>query len=325
MTIDFFNQLSKFYPNENDLSNITCALCNSSMFIREKFIHFFFPQLNIDNIVSIKREVCDDNCMHSRVDIYITIAHDAKPWLIEVKIYDQNHHFGQYEAAYEIGKERLGYITNYVCKEGLECGYDVKTWSDWIDCLEKSVDGTTSLEERTLCLGYIEYVRKVCGLSNYVSSLCFDEESDGNFNEMLKLMLNSSVFVYRTKATTKIYKFQEYNVETFWLNLNEGVSYGGFLGYILLQSKPLICMGFCKILEKSKPIYNSLVSDPIHNGDICGECIKLKFFSSPTIIIPMSEMMHLRFLNSTSKSEQMEVMQEFVNHCFSQIIKRLKY
>jgi len=321
---DFFKQLSLYYYNENDLSNMTCALCNSSMWFRERFIHFFFPQINVDDIESIKREVGDEKDMHSRVDLFIKMKNDSKPWLIEVKIYDQSHHFGQYEAAYGVEKERLGYITNYVCKEGLDQGYDVKTWDAWIKTLEQSLTDDLPTETLGLCQGYIEYVNKVCGLGNFITSLVFDEESDKYFTEMLRQTLDNDGRCVKTKAITRVRKPNEYNTYSFNFYPDENTCCWGFTGYVQMNGNPVICMGFCKTMEQSKPVYEALLANPIDGNDIAGECIKMMLFSSASVVIPMSEQMHEKFLRCESKDDQMVVMGEFIDYCLCKVKERLR-
>lgn len=167
MLTELFKNLASYYYLENDLSNIAVALCNSDNHFRDKFITFFFPDINPDDIESIKREVPDTNGKGSRVDIFITLKNDTSPYLIEVKIGDRNHHFGQYEDAYGIDRKRLGYITNYYCHEGLEQGYDVKTWEDFYDSLIES-------ESDELSLGFAAYIKSVCKIIRYKTPMRFE-------------------------------------------------------------------------------------------------------------------------------------------------------
>lgn len=158
----FFEQLAKYYRHENDLSNITVALCNSSDIFREIFVHFFFPEIRIENIKEISREIWDVNGMGSRVDIHITLDND-EIFIVEVKKGDRNHHFGQYEISFDIDKSNFGYITNYYCTEGKALGYDVKTWGSFYDALEQS-DNLDSLSK-----SYKSYLKIVCGITKYTS------------------------------------------------------------------------------------------------------------------------------------------------------------
>lgn len=167
MSDDFIGELAKYYNLENDLSNITVALCNSDEFFKEKFIHFFFPDLDINRIADMQREVPDEDGMGSRVDIYIKLADDKLPYLVEVKIGDQNHHFLQYEEAYKIDKSRLGYITNYYCAEGIDKGYDAKTWEGFYDYL------TPLAEKDKLIKSYLSYLKQVCNIIIYDQPMKF--------------------------------------------------------------------------------------------------------------------------------------------------------
>ena len=163
-TDKFFENLSRYYWHENDLSNITVALCNASELFREEFLHFFFPELNLDEISDISREIWDSNSMGSRVDVHITMNSDEK-YIIEIKKGDRNHHFGQYETAFDVDKSHFGYITNYYCKEGIERGYDMKTWSQFYDVLDKSSNS------EPLIRSYLLYLESVCGIIKYTKPM----------------------------------------------------------------------------------------------------------------------------------------------------------
>lgn len=47
MIIDFFKQIGTYLQNENDLSDITCAMCHSSVNFKNWFVGFFFPNLDV--------------------------------------------------------------------------------------------------------------------------------------------------------------------------------------------------------------------------------------------------------------------------------------
>ena len=67
-TKDFFETLSFRLKNENDLSDITWAMCLSCESFRNDFLHFFFPEMVIDKNISIEREVSEND---SRPDFLI--------------------------------------------------------------------------------------------------------------------------------------------------------------------------------------------------------------------------------------------------------------
>lgn len=159
--IQFIKELAEFYSLENDISNITCIMCWSNSEFKSKFLLYFFPTLDVSLVREIRREVPDEKNAGSRVDLYISLENDRLPYIIEVKKGDRNHHFGQYEEAYGINKERFGYITNYNCTEGKILGYDVKTWEGFYDYLN------SFNYEDEMILGYMEYLKSVCGFIKY--------------------------------------------------------------------------------------------------------------------------------------------------------------
>lgn len=164
----FFEELARYYKHENDLSNITVALCNSSGIFKEKFLHFFFKDIEIKDVKEITREVCDPNGMGSRVNIHISMkAGDL--YIIEVKINDRHHHFGQYETAYGIKKTQFGYITNYYCQEGIELGYNVKRWEELYFYLTDNLDDKSD----AFLKSYLPYLKKVCNFKIFKEPMKF--------------------------------------------------------------------------------------------------------------------------------------------------------
>lgn len=57
----FFEYLATRRYKENDLSDITWALCHACPDFKRIFIHFFFPDLEIDLIEYFERETRDDD------------------------------------------------------------------------------------------------------------------------------------------------------------------------------------------------------------------------------------------------------------------------
>ena len=121
----FIQSLSIHYRHENDLSNITHITALTDDDFRTKFLKFFFPSIDISKVKEIEREKPGKTDSGSRVDFYISME-DAELYIIEVKINDRNHHFGQYDDAYGITKDHFGYITNYNCIEEKDLGMTSK-------------------------------------------------------------------------------------------------------------------------------------------------------------------------------------------------------
>lgn len=206
----FFGEIARYYRHENDLSNITVALCNTNDTFKEIFLHFFFPQLEINNVVNISREVCDKNGMGSRVDIHISMKSD-KPYIIEVKINDPNHHFGQYESAYQIPQDHFGYITNYYCPEGITLGYNMKTWEEFYLYLnnELNLDGIIG--------SYKLYLKKVCNIIIYstpmnVKTLNTIPHFYKIIEEIIKENNNLGIRINSAKSNTFEYSYKGFDI-----------------------------------------------------------------------------------------------------------------
>ena len=43
----FISELASYYWHENDLSNVTVALCNSNVTFKTLFVKFFFPDIEV--------------------------------------------------------------------------------------------------------------------------------------------------------------------------------------------------------------------------------------------------------------------------------------
>ncbi len=96
----FFNLASKFYK-ENDLSDVTWAMCQASELFLQRFLKFFFNR-DFLKTIEIRREISAEE-EGARVDFYIEYYNELgerELYLIEAKIGDHNQHFGQYDGAY---------------------------------------------------------------------------------------------------------------------------------------------------------------------------------------------------------------------------------
>lgn len=146
---DFITNLSSRFRKENDLSDITWTMCQTSDRFLEAFVQFFFPGVSTDDI-NLQRELSDDD---SRPDFYF--QSEGKEYLIECKIYDRNHHFEQYCKRFKVPAEHLGYITNYPLQKA---GFTVHTWTE----LYVYLKGRIPDEEASLWCGYLGYLKDVC-------------------------------------------------------------------------------------------------------------------------------------------------------------------
>ena len=158
---DFLLSLAQRMSGENDLSDMIYAACHASQLFKHVFVTFFFPEIEETNLIYIEREVTEGS---SRVDFIFD--YNGKKYIVENKIYDKNHHFGQYESVYKVVPNRFGYIVNYhnIEYEGktksdyLKLGYRIKSWEEFYKHL-------IAIEDQDDIIAPIAgYIKSVCSI-----------------------------------------------------------------------------------------------------------------------------------------------------------------
>jgi hypothetical protein len=116
----FFQNLSRRFSNENDLSDITWVMAESVPVFRLLFIQFFFKEVSdLSKLDIFRREHAEGA---SRGDFYIKI--EGSEFVIECKVMDRNQHFTNYKDQWP--KARHGYISNYTIDP--QQGFEMRTW-----------------------------------------------------------------------------------------------------------------------------------------------------------------------------------------------------
>jgi hypothetical protein len=155
----FLEQLAE-YSKENNLSDITYYLCNTSLKFRDFFLRFIFPELQeIPTIVDIQREFVsnDKTC---RIDFKFEI--ENKFYLIENKIYDRDYHYEPYLESYP--NCIIGFIANYDV-QNLKIYQHKNNWETFYSSIQKKLlPILKNDEEKKLIKGYLNYVKGVCGI-----------------------------------------------------------------------------------------------------------------------------------------------------------------
>lgn len=316
MIEDFFSNIALYLQSENDLSDVTCAMCHGSVHFKRLFVNFFFPELDVNKVSRIRREVPDEKDMHSRVDLMIEMTDDTLPYLIEVKIYDRQHHFGQYEAAYGVGRERLGYITNYVCHEGISQGYDVKTWLGWYELLSNSLEKIDEAEEKRMCEGYLVYLKKVCGFTERIQAISTSPDVLDELMKDMRSALNNCRESLHIRITSTLATDYTY---TFFFTSSKDETEGGWLGIYDREVNPTICIGFQSNLQKSKEIYKRLKHNAIQKNDKWAEQATINLYGGKCIIIPMSKELHQVFGQCGSSAMQIELITGYIEDVLTQL------
>ena len=250
-----FENLSERLYNENDLSDITWAMCYTSSAFKEAFLKFFFEDMEISEDIEINREVSKDD---DRVDFLIN--NKGETFLIENKINDKISHFGKYDKTYKVTPERFGYIANYPISQ--EKPYQIRTWEDFYKKLK-----TTKCDddiEQSLIEGYREYLKKVCNIIDFEKPM--NIEGIYSLYELIEILIklckrqeeNFSLSVF-TKNRFYDNSHADHSVTgiNFDLNYRRGSHIKeswGWIGIYFSQEKPIICIGFWDIDGWGKPV-----------------------------------------------------------------------
>ena len=165
--VSFFQAFAERAYKENDLSDVTYAVCRSDERFMQLMLEFFFGKnVRVDNVKTFEREHSVDM---GRPDFWIETK-DGEVYIIEVKIGDWKQHFEQYHELLKRQKllksdqawGHLGYIANYklVTTEngkGINEHCHIRTWQEFKLAIEKSDCMNNQLVE-----AYVQYLKSVC-------------------------------------------------------------------------------------------------------------------------------------------------------------------
>ena len=190
---NFFYSLST-RGNENYLSDVIAAACNSSFTFKKIFLEFIFQN---DNIMSkcpseIEREFTKNNGK-IRFDFYFTTT-DGTEYIIENKIYDRNDHYEDYST---IKLEHIGFIANY---DVSNIKYLNKhKWQDFYNELKKALN-IFSEDEKRLAESLLNYIQGVCGIMEQRKFNITDLNDLGYFIQILKEIMKEKGYSINNKA-----------------------------------------------------------------------------------------------------------------------------
>ena len=143
----FFSLLSTRQRNENHLSDITWAMCESCPEFKHYFLAFFFGENPEFKRVSMQRECSRGK---SRSDFYFKIG--EQEYIIENKIYDRNDHFDQYIEDFK--GATFGWIANYTVRN--REGVVIRNWESFKQYLENSIiESNYSIATRDIIESYV--------------------------------------------------------------------------------------------------------------------------------------------------------------------------
>ena len=297
------------------MSDITWAMCQSCESFRDAFLRFFFPEIQIEKSIIIEREKSEDD---SRPDFYI--ENNGKIYLIENKIYDTNHHFGQYDYTFNVDPNRFGYITNYeIFDDNIrQKGYRLHTWEELYNYFSKKTPVTD--EEKPLLKGYLEYIKNVCGIIKIEKPMKLDGiYSLFSLMEIFEKKLakrEEELFSVSFYNSNKLCGNGNYHGATgvnFELKYNNVKTDGiwGWIGIYYDREKPLICMGFYDKPNWGKGYVDMLRS--YKSNWTNQDCFNKPYFENSTLFFDMSEKTRDAFNESEDVEEQEAILKRFMD------------
>ncbi|HAN76699.1 MAG TPA: hypothetical protein DCQ31_02410 [Bacteroidales bacterium] len=260
MLIKLFENLSIKFRNENALSDMTWAMCETSEVFRNLFLNFFFPNYNFNNIIEFRREYSLGN---SRPDFYIKNNNDI--FLIEVKIKDTNHHFDQYVLEFEIPNSNLGYITNYNLYQN---EYSVKTWKSFFNYLKFEKDKIEK-EESSLFKAYLVYISNICSIREITNKMDLNSlQTVLDFNDTVKDVTNFETENFRIESYKQEIKIHRTGYYFRVIDLNgKKKDIWIWLGAYFEKQEHQICIAVENGEGWGKPFYEIIDPNKIANED----------------------------------------------------------
>lgn len=305
MIESFFDYIAYRKRSENDLSDITWALCNASHSFQTIFLKFFFPTVEFTNITQFEREKSEDD---SRPDFLI--VNNNLIYLIECKIYDRKHHFEQYTKIFDVLNDQLGYITNYQMRQE---GFVVHTWEELFDEINKNFPNNEI--EAELWRGYSIYLKNVCSIIKITKKMDLKGmHSLYSFNEIIKKLSNSKEAEYElsyysnknivggTGISGNYFeiKYINFQINTTW----------AWIGVYYESEDPTICIGFENKEGWGKPVYDlvSVQLNKINKGLYADK----PYFEDGALWFELTSEKHEEFENCNLNG-QIQILKEFMD------------
>lgn len=149
----FYIKLADRLYNENDLSDITWALCSSNDAFQKAFLDYCFDNSIKNDIDYIEREFAKDN---TRPD-FLIIDDKENQYLLEVKKQDKNIHKNYKKTYKDIPR---AFIAEYKLLGNDDVYHYKKTWYEFIEHIEKQKESINGLNN-TIVKGYLDYLKAV--------------------------------------------------------------------------------------------------------------------------------------------------------------------
>lgn len=208
----FYQKLSERLYDENDLSDITWALCETEAKFKFLFLSFFFKEVkdvvSSSNITLIREK----SRKRSRPDFYFELG--EQEYLIEVKIEDKIDNIRKYKEDFK--NPQIGWIANY--KKIFPHEIEARTWEGFNYFLERELPKYRfPKKSKELINFYIPYLKEVCSIIK-LKKMKIDN-SIFHINTLVKKIINNVYADFETKPQNITSDFGNwYSGKTFVIN-----------------------------------------------------------------------------------------------------------
>lgn len=315
---NFFGKLSERLYDENHLSDVTWALCESHQEFKKVFLSFFFEEFENDDNVSdivLKREF---KKYDSRPDLYF--SYNGNNYVIEVKLDDKDDHIQQYRRDFD--NPKFGWIAKYEKKHK-----DVKTrtWEDFYFFLEEIGKFNPPLKELTL--GYQKYLKNICSiikikkmnLQNLLSLYHFNHTIEKVIQEPIENVIIKKGKKYFSEESSgryfNIYKTKKIKIQPWF-----GIYYND-IALDEYQDGVCICVELYK--GNCKAIWDKISKITIPEGDYHSETYKWEVERESYYYFEMKEDYLKKFNEEGNEKTQKQMLQNFFNEVVNRLYKYL--
>jgi hypothetical protein len=197
----FFQNLSRRFASENDLSDVSWVMAESVPVFRLLFIQFFFKEVSdLSKLDIFRREHAEGA---NRVDFYVKI--NGSEFVIECKVMDKNQHFDDYKDQWP--RARHGYIANYVIDP--QPGVEMRTWEEFTKYLTDAAHmETIDTSSRELIQGYSLYIKRVCSIIEFKKMTINNLSGLYHFNLLVRKIVQS-ISGYKSTLVNSSKPFEE--------------------------------------------------------------------------------------------------------------------
>ena len=314
-----FSNIAQRLYSENILSDITWAFMMSCEQFKKDFIKFCFRK-EISGSCDLKREYQDG---HSRPDFHFYDSNQNE-YLLEVKIYDRNQHFSQYNR--DFPNATKAFISNYELRENEKSGIQdwkaLVTWKKLYETIEKNVKSYIG-EEKQLINSYLAYLEHTIGYRRIKKMDFSNIKSLVDFYDSITEIGNENGFSTYDRLASAIsknrygryfYKEDNEHVAYFWFGLwiadeNNPSERGIWISFDNFKDTSWLSATYRSNLNNMKENGKHYTEKKIDNGDMWFKLNDTEFNNN--------------FIDSTASTseQQKQILKDFFHEVIDEVIK----